>query len=304
MNRLWEMVQALLRSSAKQKPEAGEADAILSEGFVQLREVDAETSLQWLRLQRSMSEQQERRVNIRLVPRLAFGAAMCAVAAIAAYFYFFQPQQAVETFATGRGQQTRLVLQDSSEVTLNYTSRLVVSKIEQGKSRMLSLTGEAFFRVQRNETPFVVETNVGSVRVVGTAFNVRAREASLEVVVVHGVVDVTVSKDGKDSTLTLTQGQSAVCSQGGYPNRGRNVSSVEYPGWMYGKLLLNATTFEAACREIEMRFDVAVHIEDVSVRNEVITGTLEAKSADSAIAALCGLTGKRMRHDEQGYHIH
>ncbi len=302
MNRAWQVIQNLFRIPSKHEP--GEIDAILSEDFTRLRQIDADTSPQWLRLQRSMNEREVRAAHARLVPRLAFGAAIVALAAVGTYLYVAGPQQTAETFTTARGQQTHLVLQDSSEVTLSYTSRLVVSKMEQGKSRMLSLTGEAFFRVQRNETPFVVETDVGRVRVVGTAFNVRAREASLEVVVVHGVVDVTVSKDGKDSTLTLTQDQSAVCSQGGYPDRGGDVSAAEYPAWMHGKLSLNATTFEAACREIEMRFDVVVNIEDIHLRNEIITGTLEAKSADSAIAALCGLTGKRMRHDEQGYHIH
>ncbi len=280
-------------------------DALLQDGFARLRSVDSETRAQWLRLQRSLAqnEGEVRKRNHRLIPRLAFAVAIVVAALVGTYFYFSPRQLSADTFITGKGEQQRLVLKDSSEVTLNYATELVVPKLQAGKPRLLSLRGEAYFHVRRNETPFIVSTGYADVQVVGTEFNLRAREGMLEVAVINGIVNVRVIKAGKDSTLTLTQNQMALCAQSGFPKRIGNVPSPEYPGWMSGKLFFDKTSFAAACREIEMRFDVMVTIEDQQLRDEIITGTLEAKTAESALTALCGLTKKRFQFDGQSFKI-
>ncbi|MBI5471979.1 MAG: FecR domain-containing protein [Ignavibacteriae bacterium] len=278
-------------------------DRIIRDDSTRIRHVDPDTSLQWLRLRRAMDERAVSRSSRRLVPRFAFGAALVAAIVVGVYFYKAQAPTSVETFVTNRGEQTHVLLRDSSDVTLNSASQLIIADMQTGRARKLTLAGEAFFRVRHNNTPFIVETGIGNVQVVGTEFNVRVREELLEVSVVRGRVNVTASISGTDSVLSLAQGQMAICTKGSHPSRGRDIVVADFPGWMYGKLYLNATSFEAACREIEMRFDVIVHIDDKNVRREIITGRLAAPSADAAIAALCKLTGNTMRHDEDGYHI-
>jgi hypothetical protein len=59
-----------------------------------------------------------------------------------------------------------------------------------------------------------------------------------------------------------------------------------------------------ACHEIEMRFNIAVSIENPDVRNKLITGILDAKTAESALGAICELTGRRVVHEGQIYHIY
>lgn len=277
---------------------------VLTKDFARLSSADPETNLQWLRLQRTLAKQPQevRQAQTRLIPRFAFGFAVIAAAIVGAYFYFMPRELAPETYATRKGEQTRVVLQDSSEVTLNYATQLIVPKMESGKARLLSLIGEAFFKVRRNETPFIVSTEFVDVRVVGTEFNVRAREGMVEVAVIHGSVNVSNAKDGK--MLVLTQGQRALCARAGAPQLIDNVPSIEYPGWMHGRLLFDKATFADACREIEMRFDVTIRIDDANVRNEIVMGMLNAKNAESAITALCGLTGKTFRHDGQEYEIY
>lgn len=297
-------LQVVFRSSTKE--EAHEIHALLTKEFNSLRQVETETTSQWLRLQRSIAAQRETTPKSRssLIPRFAFGFAVIAVAIAGAYFYFMPRELAPETFATRKGEQTRLVLHDSSEVTLNYATELVVPRMEIGKARLLSLQGEAFFRVRHNETPFIVSTEFADVQVVGTEFNVRVREGLLEVAVIHGTVNVSALKDGKGNALTLTKGQRAICDRKGTPRLFDDVPSLEYPGWMHGKLFFDKTTFAATCREIEMRFDVAIRIDDANVRNEIVTGMLNAKNAESAVTALCGLTGKRFRNDGTTYNIY
>ncbi len=297
-------IKSLFRRT--QAVEDAAIDEILQRHFQRLRNVDAETHEQRLRLQRTIaySETKARSAKYRLVPRLALSSAIVALALIVAYLYFTPTTTPPQTFATGKGERKELVLIDGSQVILNHTTKLVVPDLQVGEPRRLALNGEAFFRVQGNGTPFIVSTTFADVHVIGTEFNVRAREGSLEVAVIQGIVRVGVVRDGKDSLLQLSQHQVALCPQNGFPGRAGDISSMEYPGWMHGKLFLSGSSFLAACREIELRFDVEISISDKKVGDEVVTGILDAKTAQSALTALCELTGKKFTHDGQAYHIY
>jgi ferric-dicitrate binding protein FerR (iron transport regulator) len=299
------MIQFLQRSGLLpgnlRRPPHGSAlnDAVDKEA-ARIQAVDPDTPQQWLRLKSALTQHEgaKYRTSTRLVPRLAFGLVLVA-AIVGAYLYFTPRQAPTETFTTQKGQQTHLILQDSSEVTLNYASELVVRTLEPGKPRLLSLKGEAFFRVRQNQTPFIVSTEHADVQVVGTEFNVRAREKLLEVAVLRGTVEVSTAREGENRTLALKKNQRALCIQNGLPERIDDIPSPEYPGWTHGKLFMSKTSFKDACHEIEMRFDIAIAIDDSTLPGELITGTLDARTAEVALSALCGLTGKKFRFDGQ-----
>jgi ferric-dicitrate binding protein FerR (iron transport regulator) len=82
------------------------------------------------------------------------------------------------------------------------------------------------------------------------------------------------------------------------------IGSPHYPGWMHGKLLLNKTSFLDAIREIEMRFGISIAIDERQLRQEIITGILDARTAQSALTALCELTGRRFTHDGEKFHVY
>lgn len=267
-----------------------------------LRSVDPETHHQWLRLQHSIAEHRSVRLSAwqQHVPRLAFGVGLIAAAIVGVYVIFMpngHPKS--ETFITERGQQARVALPDDSEALLNAATKLEVVSLQPGTPRRVSLEGEAFFRVRASGTPFVVSTRWADVEVVGTEFNVRARGDALEVAVIHGVVNVSA----RESTLTLTQHQMALCSEGGVPQLAGTVPSTEYPGWMNGKLFLQQTPLEAACRELELRFDISIRVDDPAVRSTMINGVLDARTPQVALASLGGLIQKHFRFDGKTYVI-
>ena len=76
--------------------------------------------------------------------------------------------------------------------TLKYASN------KWDKKRRVRLEGEAFFKVAKGST-FTVDTKTGSVKVLGTQFNVKNRIGFFEVVCYEGLVGVTVS-DYNDET--------------------------------------------------------------------------------------------------------
>jgi transmembrane sensor len=101
--------------------------------------------------------------------------------------WWLMPQQ-VETRSAER---RALTLADGSRVELNAQTRLAVN-LGRHERRVRLQRGEVFFKVTSDAArPFVVQTPTGSVRVTGTAFNVRQMAAAeAEVTVLEGSVQV------------------------------------------------------------------------------------------------------------------
>lgn len=84
-----------------------------------------------------------------------------------------------------------LPLIDGSTIILNRTSKLSYPKDYNEKQRNVVLKGEAFFNVMKNkEKPFQVSINQLKVTVLGTSFNIKEKDESIEVAVATGQVKV------------------------------------------------------------------------------------------------------------------
>lgn len=94
------------------------------------------------------------------------------------YLYSFiqnTKQNELTTFIVPSGQKAQLVLPDSTSLWLNSNSRLSYFSDYNYKYRKVSLTGEAFFEVKKNnKIPFIVELGEIDIQVHGTTFNVHA----------------------------------------------------------------------------------------------------------------------------------
>ncbi|MGE4586640.1 MAG: FecR family protein, partial [Mangrovibacterium sp.] len=119
------------------------------------------------------------------------------------------------TVCSQPGTVTNLVLPDGSRVWLNSGSSLSYPSEFQGKTREVSLSGEAYFEVERNSrVPLVVTAGGMFVHVYGTTFNVCAFpvESSGKVTLVEGAVSLTSGAgkfDGKNEYF-MSPGQTVV----------------------------------------------------------------------------------------------
>lgn len=91
---------------------------------------------------------------------------------------------------TGVGEQRSQELPDGSIVALNVVTRARYDLND--RERVVNLKeGEATFVVRKDpERPFLVRAGGYEVRAIGTAFNVRNRDRSLDIAVKEGVVEV------------------------------------------------------------------------------------------------------------------
>ena len=98
----------------------------------------------------------------------------------------------MQRLSTPRGMDYKVILADGTEVWLNAESRIEFPSNFQGNERRVSLQGEAYFKVARNEqSPFIVSTEQMEVRVLGTEFNLKSySNEAAHVTLVKGSVEV------------------------------------------------------------------------------------------------------------------
>jgi ferric-dicitrate binding protein FerR (iron transport regulator) len=289
--------------SANQESEQASIDVALDSGFRRLRKFDPETSRQWQRLSGALDSarlaQKSRPVSgwvLRGRPALAV-AVVVAVVVVAGILVW--PRSSDIKYMTQRGQHTTITLSDSTIVSLNHTSELTVHRGQPNGDRLVMLKGEAFFQVRPNGLPFVVTTDVGTIRVLGTEFNVRERNDHLEVAVVRGKVRVNVQRDGRDSAVVLGAGEITTCTGSTYPRSPEPLLFSGYPGWTHGKFMFYRTDLSAACREIAAQFDVTIRVEHHS--SETITGVVDGRNVETALATLTKLVGDTYRYENGAY---
>jgi len=106
-------------------------------------------------------------------------------------------------------------LPDGSVITLNHETSLEYPSAFRENTRPVKLmTGEAFFNVVHDpKKPFIISAGPTQIQVMGTSFNVKHRNGSIEVIVETGMV--AVKKDGhivmlKAGEKVRTEDQSSV----------------------------------------------------------------------------------------------
>lgn len=117
--------------------------------------------------------------------------------------WFWNKSSLQETVLLSRTGETKVFyLPDSSRVTLTGDSRLTYNAQFGKTNRELSLRGEVFFQVKRDTSkPFIVETSLIQVEVLGTSFQVIAQKLQAEVAVEKGRVKITTQDKKQESIL-------------------------------------------------------------------------------------------------------
>ncbi|MDR6967831.1 ferric-dicitrate binding protein FerR (iron transport regulator) [Flavobacterium arsenatis] len=172
------------------------------------------------------------------------------------------------------GEKNTFLLPDDSEIALNSDSKINYKKWNWENERSLKLEGEAFFKVAKGEK-FTVNTNLGEVTVVGTQFNIKARNKNFEVECYEGKVKVVFNK----KTVFLTKGQNIVV---------QNNTKIEaipltdlQPAWLGNEIKFNNNSLADVIEELERQYNIT--IENTKDSSESFTGTLPLKNLDTAL---------------------
>lgn len=173
------------------------------------------------------------------------------------------------------GARSNIELPDGSLVWLNSGSTLSFPS-EFKNNRPVTLIGEAFFEVEKDEKPFIVSTCYGEVEVKGTSFNVKAfKEENLQATLVTG--SVLVREKGSKKEVALRPGQQANVAKGKI--RITDVETDIFTSWKDGKLIFRKEYLPTVIKRLERWYNVKIELEkDDRLNNIWFSGTLEMES--------------------------
>ncbi len=193
----------------------------------------------------------------------------------------------INTLAVSGSEVKNITLSDGTTVAVNGGSVLKYPSHFKGEKRIVSLTGEAFFKVEPDKQhPFIIDVDGMEVRVLGTSFNIKADDGSREatVTVESGVVQVTAGQN----TVLIRRGESALF------NKDNNVLTryysrdVNFKAWSTKKIKFVNTPLTEAFTTIENVYKVNIEtINDSLVENRNIDANFDKQTVDFILKTIC-----------------
>ncbi len=191
---------------------------------------------------------------------------------------------------TKKGETTKVTLPDSSVVWLNADGKLTYPEVFDSLQRMVTLTGEAFFKVKKNpDSPFIIKLPESQVKVLGTSFNVRAyaEEDWIATTVVSGRVAFQTHPEEKDKTETLISPDHKVLFSRTTGSLQRDpVAASQEIAWIRGGLVFQNSPLKDILAELSRHYGISYHFSSEAVKNCKLTGTFYDKSLEEVLQAL------------------
>ncbi|MCO6492749.1 MAG: FecR domain-containing protein [Phaeodactylibacter sp.] len=228
------------------------------------------------RLMKAVRQDKRRRIR-----RWAFSAAASVLILILAGIAIFgldgwgEPPMAV--YQTPYGKTEEIALPDGSRVILNANSTLTYARAwKKGADRQVWLRGEAHFTVApkpATQAKFTVITDDLSVNVLGTVFNVYARESGTEVTLEEGKIKLELEKkDGRQATLDMSPGEKVQYSSKTGQLKEEKADVQAESAWKEGVILFDGITLGQLGVIISETFGRPVEFQDSSMRQQLVTG--------------------------------
>lgn len=188
-------------------------------------------------------------------------------------------------FTTTVGEKHAVVLPDGSKVWLNGASTLTYHQGTE-QQRMVTLTGEAFFEVARDENkPFVIQTGELATTVLGTSFNIRAyADEDVEVAVNTGQVAV---ENKRTQQSVLLQAADVVTYRAATQRLVKEQQvSVPSNAWVAGRLEAKGQSLRSLLVALERFYDQKFVVDHPTLFDCALTATFIQSDMEAAIDLL------------------
>ena len=172
-----------------------------------------------------------------------------------------------------RGTNFKLVLSDSTVVTLNAESSITYPLQFADNIREVSITGEAYFQVSKNKSKaFIVEANGTKIKVLGTEFNVDAykKEVGIYTTLVEG--SVAVSNEFGKSIVIKPNEQAETSSNANIQVRKVDVNRIV--AWRQGMLDFEDEPLDDIMEDLARWYDFKVFYESEELKHYEFTGAI------------------------------
>lgn len=195
--------------------------------------------------------------------------------------------------STPRGGQYQVELPDNTKVWLSAASTLIYPSRFTESTRKVSLVGEAYFEVARNEhKPFIVQSSNAFIKVLGTSFLVNAYDdlKEMKTTLVEGKVQLGADSNKPSVGTFLIPGQQAVLNKETHQIDVRQVNVDDALAWKNGHFVFQHDHIENVMKTIALWYDVEV-IYKGDLTGETFIGTISKFERIEELLKTIELTG-------------
>ncbi len=202
---------------------------------------------------------------------------------------------------TDVGEIRKEVLADGSTVSLNTDTKLVVDYSETAR-RIILKNGEVYFTVAHDAArPFVVFTDKGVIRAVGTEFDIFNRNDSVVVTITEGIVDyihpseelrhatdiANIAEIAPSPTKRLTAGQRLDFNGPTPAVIDASEDEIErIHAWNQNMLSFSGETLQEVVKTLNYHTNRHIIVADKRLNNRLIGGRFNAKDINGIISSL------------------
>jgi ferric-dicitrate binding protein FerR (iron transport regulator) len=198
-----------------------------------------------------------------------------------------------QRYQTAFGEIQKIQLPDGSQVSLNANSSLKVARFGFGKNtREVFLMGEASFSVKHtiDNQRFIVKTDKNfEVEVLGTEFNVYARQKEAKVVLNKGKVKLNYSVGKNAKQLTMKPGDLVTFDPIGQVKVQQIEQPQNYSAWQEHRFVFEQTPLKEVATMIQENFGVKIEFRDEALSQRTISGAFHAENADELLQVISEL---------------
>ena len=243
------------------------------------------------RISRETKNETGRSLTVR--PWLRYAAALTGLLMLGAAYFLITNSPSVITHKTAFGETMKVILPDSSVVTLNGNSRLSYGPAwPSATTREVWLEGEAFFDVRKitkaenasEKLKFVVHTASFNVEVLGTSFNVNERKALASVVLRTG--KVRLQQHDEKAGIMMNPGDLVTFLKESHQLFTKKVDPELYTSWTDNKLIFDRTPLSEIARLLEDNYGLEVTLKDAHLRERIFTGTIPTMQVEVLLRIL------------------
>lgn len=190
-------------------------------------------------------------------------------------------EEAEMVITTGVAERASVTLPDGTNITINSESTLKYAPHSFNREkRIVDFVGEAYFDVHQNEqSPFIINTTAIKVRVLGTRFNLKARESdsTTSLILEQGKVAFTSIKTGEERHIFPNQ--SAIYNKHTDTIMISDVNAQRRPAWQSEEWAIYQISLENIIKTLSELYGVKIKIAgNISISTDLFSGTLPIKN--------------------------
>ncbi len=196
------------------------------------------------------------------------------------------------TIETQIAEKKTFLLPDESKVVLNANSTIEFNEKNWNNNRSIHINGEAYFNVSKGNK-FSIQTKEGIVSVLGTKFNVFARENNLQVKCFEGLVSIAFN----DTLIKLPAGEKLIIKEHEIINH--STLNKKTPSWINGESSFDNATLLDVIKELELQYPIKVTSNNIDL-NRRYSGSFLHKNLNLALRLICEPLNLSFENNEKG----